>query len=72
MGDDHAPAGDVGRNLRQAFGDVLLGEAMEAVAPDAFGMQLVRNGVVIRQCIMVAMECGIEAGHLRQRREVVQ
>ena len=33
---------------------------MEAVAPDAFGMQLVRNGVVIRQCIMVAMECGIE------------
>ena len=45
---------------------------METVAPDAFGMELVRNCVVIRQGIVVAMKRGIEAGDLRQRREVVE
>ena len=44
---------------------------METVAPDAFGMELVRDCVVIRRGIVVAMKRGIEAGDLRQRREIV-
>ena len=35
MGDDHAPLGDLWRPLRQDGGDVLVGQAVEAVAPDA-------------------------------------
>ena len=72
MGDDHAPAGDVGRNLRQALGDILVGQAVEAVAPDAFGMELVRDRIMVRKRVVIAMKCGIETGDLRQRREVAQ
>ena len=70
MGDDHAPAGNVGRDLRQALGDVLVGQAVEAVAPDAFGMELVRDRIMVRQRVVIAVKGRIEAGDLRQRREV--
>ena len=66
MGDDHAPAGDVRSNPRQAFGNVLVGKAVETVAPDAFGMELVRNSLMVRDRIVVAMERRIEARDLRQ------
>ncbi len=69
MGDDHAATGYIGRDLWQALGDIFVGQAMEAVAPYAFGMELVRDCVMVRQRIMVAMECRIETCHLRQRRE---
>ena len=54
MGDDHAPVRDVRRDLRQAFGNVLVGKAVETVAPDAFGMELVRDRVIVRERIVVA------------------
>ena len=66
MGDDHAPARDFRRDLRQALGNILVGEAVETVAPDAFGMELVRDRVMVRERIVVAMKGGIEAGDLRQ------
>ena len=34
VSDDHAPVGDLRRNLRQDRGDVLVGQAVEAVALD--------------------------------------
>ena len=70
MGDDHAPAGNVGRDLRQALGDVLVGQAVEAVAPDAFGMKLVRDRIMVRKRVVIAVKGSVEAGHLRQRREI--
>ena len=72
MGDDHASARDVRRDLRQALGDIFVGQAVEAVAPDAFGMELVRDRVMVGERIVVAMEGGIEAGDLRQCREIAQ
>ena len=70
MSDNDAPTGDVRRDLRQALGDILVGKAVETVASDTFGMQLMRDRVVIGERIMIAVECGIEAGDLRQRREI--
>ncbi len=72
MGDDHSSAGNFGRDLRQALGNILVGQAVEAVAPDAFGMELVRDRVVIGERIVIAMKRGIEAGDLRQRREILR
>src|SRR6266480_5632113 len=72
MGDNHASAGNVGRNLRQALGDILVGQAVEAVAPDALSMELVRDRIMVRKRIVIAMKGSIETGHLRQSREVVQ
>ena len=72
MGDNDASAGDIGRDLRQPLGDVLVGKAVEAVASDPFGMQLVRDRIVVGERIMIAVECGIEAGDLRQRREILR
>ena len=66
------PAAMSGATSRQALGDVFVGQAVEAVAPDAFGMQLVRNRVVVGERIVIAMEGGIEARDLRQVREVAQ
>ena len=53
MGDDHPAAGDIGRDLRQALGDIFVGETVKSVTPDAFGMELMRNGVVVRHRFMV-------------------
>ena len=41
MGDDDAAARNLGRDLGQALGDVFVGQPVEAVAPDAFGMKLI-------------------------------
>ena len=45
---------------------------MESVAPDALGMKLMRNCVVVRDRVVVAVKRGIEAGDLRKRRKVGQ
>ncbi len=66
MRDDYAPARDARRDLRQAAGDELVGQAVEAVAAHAFRMQAFGNRVVVRECAVAAMECGVEAGDLRQ------
>ena len=59
-----------GATCGRRFGDVLVGQAVKAVTPDAFGMELVRNRVMIGERIVIAVKGGIEAGDLRQRREV--
>ena len=66
------PLGDFGRDLRQALSDVFIGKAVKSVASDPFVVQLVRDRVVIRDLIMIAMKGRIEAGDLRQRREIRQ
>ena len=43
---------------------------MKAVTPDALGMKLVRDRIVVRERVMIAMEGGIEAGDLRQCRRI--
>ena len=65
MRDNHTPAGDVRRDLRQAFCYVLVGKAVEAITPDAFSMELMRDRIMVRERIVIAMEGGIEAGDLR-------
>ena len=39
MGDDHPPAGDLGRDLAQALGDILVGQAVKSVTPNALGIE---------------------------------
>ena len=72
MGDDHPPLGDLRRGLRQGLGDIFIGKAVKAVAPDALGVEAMRDGVMVRERVMVAMKRGVEAGDLRQRRKILQ
>ena len=82
MGDDDAAAGDLGRHLGQALGDVFVGEAVEAVAADALVVERARQGVAVGVRGVAAVEGGVEAGDLRHvrvdlhreadRREVVR
>ena len=69
MRNDHAAVCDVGRDLAQPIGDVFVGQAMKAVATDAFRIEALGDGVVIGDRAMAAMEGGVEAGDLRQVRE---
>ena len=46
--------------------NVLVGKAVKTVAPDAFGMELVRDRVVVRERVVVAVKGRIEARDLRQ------
>jgi hypothetical protein len=64
--DDNATLGDLGRDLGQHARDVLVGQTVEAVAPDAVVMEAARQGEPVRELGMAAVERGIEAGHLRQ------
>ena len=43
---------------------------MKAVAPDALVVELMRDGVVVGDRVMVAMKRGVEAGDLRQCRKI--
>jgi hypothetical protein len=56
-------------DLRKARGDVFIGEAMEAVAAQAFRMQLLWNGIMICNCTVAAVKRCIEAGNLRELRK---
>jgi hypothetical protein len=65
VGDDHAAARRAGPMLRQHFGDVLVGQAVEAVAAHALGGDGARQGEQLRDFGLAAVEGGVEAGHLR-------
>ena len=54
--------------LRQHRGDVLVGQAVEAVAAHAGVVQLPGQREHLRQLGLRAVERGVEAGHLRQLR----
>ena len=69
MRDDHAPARDRRRDLRQALRDVFVGKAVEAVAAHAFGVEALRDRVVVGKRAVAAMKGGVEAGDLRQIRK---
>ena len=47
VGDDHPAAGDLRRDLGEAVGDVLVAEAVEAVAADALVVEGARQGVAV-------------------------
>ena len=66
VGDDHPAAGDLGRDLGEAAGDVLVAEAVEAVAADALVVERARQGVAVGVLGVAAVEGGVEAGDLRQ------
>src|ERR1700755_1503680 len=66
MRNDHPALGDVRRDLRQAFRDVLVGETMKSVAPHALGVKLMRNRIMVCDRIMRAVKRGVETGHLRK------
>ena len=68
VGDDDAAAGDLGRDLAQAAGDVFVGEAVEAVAADALVVEGARQGVAVGVVGAGAVEGGVEAGDLRHVR----
>ena len=43
---------------------------MKSVTPDPLIVKLARNGVVVSDLVVVAMKGGVEAGDLRQSREI--
>ena len=81
MRDNNAPGGDLGRHLRQTAGNELIRQAVKAVAAHALRVEALRNGLMVRQRVVPALERGIEAGnrgnvrdtseHRADRREIV-
>ena len=61
--------GDFRRDRLQAIGDIFVGEAVEAVAANALRVETFRQGEVIGNRAMTAVESRIEAGDLRQLRK---
>ena len=82
MRHDHPPGGDLGRYLWQSVGDELIGQAVKSVAAHALRVKVLRDGVVVRQRVVAAVECGVKAGdlghvgktgkHRADRRQVVR
>ena len=82
VSDDHAPVGDLRRNLRQDRGDVLVRQAVEAVALHTGRADLARQRHELGDGRLAAMEARVEAGDLRHagqplrdrvnRREIVR
>ena len=66
MSDNDAPRRSLRRGVRQAGGDVFIGEAVKAVSAHAFGMQVLRNGIIISSRAVISVEGRIEAGNLRK------
>ena len=69
MSDDDTRVGDFRRDRLQTIGDVFIGEAVEAVAANALRVETFRQGEMIRNRTMTAMESRVEAGDLRQLRK---
>jgi hypothetical protein len=63
MSDNNAPRHGLG-DLRQAGRDVFIREAMKAVAAHSFRVQVLRDGKMVCNRRMTAVEGGIEAGNL--------
>ena len=68
VGDDHPAAGDLRGEFGEAAGDVLVAQAVEAVAADALVVEGARKGVAVGVLGVAAVEGGVEAGDLRQAR----
>src|SRR5215472_14378725 len=66
MGNDHAPGGNLWRHLRQPAGNVFVGEAVEPVAAHTLRIEALRDGVVVRKCVVATVKGGVEAGDLRK------
>ncbi len=69
MGDDHILARDLRGDAAQLAGDELVREPVEAIAPHAFVVIGARQGEGVGHERMSAMEGGVEAGDLRDRRK---
>ena len=69
MGDDNILAGDLRRHFAQLPRDELIGKAVEAVTADARVVIGARQSESVVNEGMAAMESGVEAGDLRDRRE---
>ena len=69
MSDDDTRVGDFRRDRLQAIGDIFIGEAVEAVAANALRVETFRQGEMVGNCAMTAVESRIEAGDLRQLRK---
>jgi hypothetical protein len=66
MGGHDPSLGHLRREFAEALADVLVGQAMEAVAAHAFLVQPLRDREAIGYLRMAPMEGRIEAGHLKQ------
>ena len=69
VSDDHAPAGDLRRHLRQDRGDVLVRQAVEAVALHAGAADLAGQRHHFGDRRLTAMKARVEAGDLRHTGE---
>jgi hypothetical protein len=56
MGDDHALAGNVGRNGLQPLGDEFVGEAVKSVAAHALRVEPLRNRIIVRNRAVTAVK----------------
>jgi hypothetical protein len=68
VGDHHRAAGALADHFRQLARDVVVGQAVEAVALDALGRQPARQREGLRDRRLGAVEGGVEAAHLRHLR----
>src|SRR5688500_20140775 len=68
MRDDDAPGGRLAVETAQLLHYVFVGEAVEAVADDALLREPTRKRVESGHARHPAVECGVEASHLRDRR----
>ena len=64
MGNDNAAGRNLGRHLRQGSGDVFVRQAVEAVAPYPFFMQVPRDGVEIGHIVVIDAETGFGNGRI--------
>ena len=65
MGDDDVRARNIRGDFPQASGDIFVGQAVKSVSPDALAIEVLRNCVTISELVVLAMECRVEAGDLR-------
>ena len=68
VGDDDPAFGDLGATSGRRLGDVLVAEAVEAVAADALVVEGARQRVAVGVGRVAAVEGGVEAGDLRHLR----
>src|SRR5579872_1063580 len=72
MGDNHPLCSDLGCDFRQAACDIFVGKTVETVASDAFGVELLWYGVMVRQGAVAAMKGRVETCKLRDFRKARQ
>ena len=69
VSDNDAPRRRLGCDIGQPGGDVFIRESMKAVAAHAFRVQVLRDGKMVRNRCMTAVEGRIEAGNLGELRK---